>query len=393
MRVLVKRAGMALKAVFETTWNYLGSLAAVCLFASVLGLGIYHAVVQDMAPRYYCFAGVHNPAGAEPPEGIVALGADASPGVPHVRLEYDSNGRLQRMKSVDADGRLSPLPASRVAEQRLFYDAAGRLRKRENRDPGGSLAEDAQGVAVREFEYDAAGRLTRTLFRNAAGALTAPPFPGYAESRVSYDAAGRPVQELYLGAEGKPVRNAAGEERVEYRYGADGSVTRRNFVDGAPANNAAGFAVEETRNSKGYKAQYWKDTAGKAVEHPLVGAVEVHHELSASDDMERRCFLGADGEPRVHCRACAEHLVRCNSRGLPVWEFFSGADGAAVNHPALGYAERVYSYSPQGNLIREFYRDAAGNPAPVYEQRHANTEAGHFVLSLQRDGSSTVQPR
>lgn len=74
MRRIVRQAGTALKGGFETLWNYLGSLAAVSLFAAVLGLGIFHAVVQDAEPRTCCFAGVRNKSGAVPPEGLVPLG-------------------------------------------------------------------------------------------------------------------------------------------------------------------------------------------------------------------------------------------------------------------------------------------------------------------------------
>lgn len=392
MRDLVKRSGRVLQTLFETAWDYLGSLTAVCLFAAVLGLGIYHAVVHDVAPRYYCFAGVHNPAGAEAPQGIIPLGADASPGVPHVRLEYDAAGCLQRMKSVDARGLMCALPGSRVAEQRLFYDAAGHLRKRENRDAGGAVVEDSQGVAVREFVHDAAGRLTKILFRDAAGALTVPQFPGYAECRINYDSAGRPVQELYLGADGRPRCNSDGEERVEYEYGADGSVTRRNMVLGVPADNAHGYAVELSRLRDGTFTRSWLNAEGRPAEHALLGAAHLRHEKLAADGIERRRFLGDDGAPRAQCRACAEYLVSRNERGQPVWEFYGGADGSAVNHPALGYAERICAYSPAGELEKEYYRDAAGKPAPVCERRHADSGGGHYVLSLQRDGSSTLRP-
>ncbi|MBR5888561.1 MAG: hypothetical protein IKY92_00750, partial [Akkermansia sp.] len=71
MRRIVRKAGSSLKGIFETLWNYLGSLSAVSLFAAVLGLGIFHAVVKDAEPRVRCFAGVCNRSGAVPPEGLV----------------------------------------------------------------------------------------------------------------------------------------------------------------------------------------------------------------------------------------------------------------------------------------------------------------------------------
>ena len=185
MRMFLKRAGGSLRRLFELVWQFLGSMTAVCLFAAVLGLGLYHAVVHDVAPRYRYFAGLHNPVGAEPPSGIIAMGDSESPGVPHVRLEYLADGRLKTVKYMDGRGRLQALPGSQVAEQRLSYDAESRLVRRENRSVSGNPVEDAQGVAVREFEYNPAGLLSCTRFRNAAGQVVSPRFPGYAECRTS----------------------------------------------------------------------------------------------------------------------------------------------------------------------------------------------------------------
>lgn len=392
MQSLVKRAGSALLGLFEACWHYLGSLAAVCLLAAALGLGIYHMLIPDSAPTCYCYAGVHNTAGAEPPDGVLALGRNVSPGVPHVRLEHDAQGRVRHMKSVNAHGRLCALPGSRVAEQRLEYDAAGRLVRKENRDADGSLAEDAQGVASRDFERDAAGRVVRTVFRNAAGRLTAPRFPGYAERQAEYDPQGRLVRVVHLGADGTPTRNASGEELVEYRYGADGSVTRSNYVGGELADDYDGVAQEEWRTSALGSTRSWKNAAGAAVINPAVGAAELHHDHASQGGVERRLFMDAAGAPNEYTRACAEHLVRCNSDGQPEWEFYGGANGLPVNHPALGYAERLCQYSPEGHLEREYFWDAQGRPAAISERRHVDTHAGAYTLSLHSDGSTVVQP-
>ncbi len=388
-----ERGTGALKSLFETVWNYLGSLASVCLFAAVLGLGIYHAVVHDAGLRYYCYAGVYNPVGAEAPRGIQLLGAGASPGVAHVRMEYNKQGELQRMKSMDSAGNVRALPGSRVAEQRLYYDAGGHLTRRENRDTTGALVEDSQGVAVREFSYDAAGRHTRSLFRNAAGHLVSPHFPGYAECRIRYDAEGRPSAISYLGADGKPVVNALGEEQVQYEYGEDGSVRRSNTVGGTLAENIHGIATELYREQGGESWRSWLDAAGKSVEHPQVGSAALRKEHRRNPHLDTSRLMGTDGEQKITCRACSEHLVRCNSRGLPEWEFYGGADGLPVNNPALGYAERVCLYDADGHLQREFFWDEDGNPAPLCERRHTNTPGGHYILSLHADGSSSVQPQ
>lgn len=389
MRDFTGRIGAGLKDLFESLWRYTGGLGAVCLFAAVLGLGIYHAVVRDAKPPMVrCFAGVVNPAGAEPPRGLVPLGQVAAPGVAHVRLEYGPEHRMTRMRHLDAAGQLCPLPGSAVAEQQLQYDTKGQLRCRRNFDALGNPAEDAQGVATREFEYDAAGRLVRTWFLDARGKLTSPRFPGYAESRLSYDAQGRPASVEYLDAAGQPVLNAVGEQRVVYSYGADGSMTRVNQVGGLPADNHAGIARETVQQLPGGTRRSWHNAAGEAVQGAASGAAMVLHEQHPAQHVQRLSYKDAAGQPAAFQRACAEQLQRTNARGNPEWECFSGADGLPVNHPVLGYAERVCEYSPQGELQREFFWDAEGNPAPVCERRFI----GDYGLSLHRDGSTAVQP-
>lgn len=393
MGAFVRRAAGWLQRIFELVWHYMGSMAAVCMFAAVLGLGIYHAVVQDAAPRYFCYAGLYNPAGAEPPAGLVPMGAEAEPGIPHVRLEYDAAGRLARVKSVNAQGRVCSLPGSKVAEQRLYYDNQGYLMRRENRDVRGALAEDAQGVAVREFEHDAAGRSTRILYRDAGRNLTVPRFPGYAESRMYYDAAGRPLSVEYLDAEGKPIVNAAGEQRVVYEYADDGNlVIRRNMVNGVLADNRNGVAKECYREFPNGTSRQWLNAEGAPAEQPFTGAAALHCDLHPDMGMQRRRYVGADGKPCAVARICTEHLLRCNQHGWPEWECFSGSDGLPVDNARLGYAERVCEYGEDGGLEREFRWDAAGNPAKVAERRYVRLPQGEYALSVYSDGSTSLQP-
>lgn len=393
------RLGGLCRRLFEYVWSWLGSAAAVALMLGVLAMGVHHVSTPNAAdvPRLRCFAGVRNAAGAEPPQGITPLGpalADALP-LPHVRVEYDGEGRVCRVLHLDAAGRLSRFPGSRVAEQRVEYDAAGRLVCKRNFNRDGQAVADASGVAVREFGYDAAGRLVRTAFFNASGVGVVPRMPGYAEQRIEYDAQGRPLRIRHLDAKGHALPNAEGEETVEYAYDdVHGRSERCNRVAGVPADNAAGFAVERTDRTHDGRVMHrvWLNAAGEAVANPAVGAVALLEETTASPGVQRTRLCGADGVMQPVARPAAEHLLRCDAAGHPEWECFNAADGLPAEHPAYGYAERVCEYSPAGHLLREYFWDASGNPTSCYRKDYTLTEEGEYVLSLFTDGSSELVP-
>ena len=180
---------------------------------------------------------------------------------------------------------------------------------------------------------------------------------------------------------------------MEYEYSDDGNrVIRRNMVDGKLADNYAGIAQEEYREFPNGTSRSWSNAAGEPAEHPDWGAAFLHCDTHLSKGLKRRRLLGADGAPCKGPEVCTEHLLRCNPAGVPEWECFGGEDGMPVNHPVHGYAERVCEYAPTGELKRECFWDCHGRPARVAERRLATVPQGRYVLSLQRDGSTTVQP-
>ena len=400
MSAFISVCAASVRRLFEYVWAWLGSAAAVSLMLGVMAMGVHHVMepASDERARLRCYAGVRNAAGAEPPQGITPLGAglaDALP-LPHVRMEYDADGRVSRVLHLDAAGRLSRFPGSRVAEQRVEYDAAGRLVRKCNFNREGQPVADASGVAVREFAYDGKGRLVRTSFFNASGHGIVPRMPGYAEQRLSYDAQGRPLLIRNLDAKGHPICNAEGEETLEYVYDdARGICERRNSVEGQPADNGAGYAVERTERTQDGRLtrRVWVNAAGEPVLNPTVGAAALVEEQTASPGVQRVRLCGQDGCLRHQERPAAEHLQRCDAAGKPEWECFNAADGLPTENPAYGYAERVCEYSPAGHLLREYFWDAAGRPTLCYRKDYTLTADGEYVLSLYTDGSTELQPR
>lgn len=399
MSPFLSACAVSARRLFEYVWGWLGSAAAVALMLGVIAMGVHH-VIEPMAgdnARLRCYAGVRNAAGAEPPQGIMPLSAgmaDALP-LPHVRVEYDGEGRVCRVLHLDAAGRLTRFPGSRVAEQRVEYDAAGHLVRKRNYNRDGQPVADASGVAVREFSYDAEGRLIRTAFLNASGSGIVPRMPGYAEQRISYDAQGRPLMVRHLDAKGHPICNAEGEETVEYSYDDEhGFSVRRNTVAGETADNGAGFAVERTERTRDGRLtrRVWMNAAGDAVRNPAVGAAAMLEEQTAAPGVQRTRLCAQDGTLRQQERTAAERLQRCDAAGKPEWECFNAADGLPTEHPAYGYAERVCEYSPAGHLRREYFWDASGRPTLCYRKDYTLTDDGEFVLSLFTDGSTELRP-
>ncbi len=381
----------------ELVWSYTGTVAIVAVLGGTLGRGVIQLFQLHESPaRLVCCAGLSNPAGAEPPKPLGVLGVGIKPPVPHARVLKNAQGQVISAEFVDAKGRLTHLPASKVARQTVEYNADGRVIKRVNRDENGKLAEDAAGVAVREFDYDAAGRLVKTSYRGGDGRLTAARPLGVAAQQVTYDAQGRPLMVRNLSRNGTPVLNAAGEETLRYEYNdASGEVLRRNYVQETPADNHAGYAVQRIVCGEDGRElrREWRNASGFPVAESAAGAVAVVQQHYPDSRIVRQIRLGTDGAPLSMSDGWSEHLVRYDVKGRPEWECYAGADGLPRDNAASGYAERVSTYAPGGQVEREYFWRADGSPAPVCERRYAAGADGQpYCLSLHADGSSEVSP-
>ena len=386
----------------EHVWGYTGTLAVLSLLLGVLGMGLYHisysddeAVYDSGAPRSRFFTGMMNPSAPTPPEGLGVLPMEENQlrGAPHIRFEYSPQGKCTRAVHVGESGEPSAMPGSRVAEQRIRYDASGRVISKTNYDDCGAPVEDASGVAVRAFEYDDEGRLVRRLFKNAAGSPVVPRMPGFAEQRIRYDAQGRPASITHHDGAGRLISNVDGESELRFAYDASGRQQKRtNYINGMPHNNAHGIAIEKKSDTEDALSSQtsWMDDKLHPVAHPLSGAYSVLEYYTPSTRAVRTRMCAADGALLQNTRSCSEHVVRKDAAGRVEWECYQGADGMPCNNTGLGYAERVCEYADDGALLREYFWDAKGNPAPCYEKRHIAQGGAHYVLSLHSDGSTAI---
>lgn len=381
-----------LQRLLSYVWRYLGTLSAMGLLLGVMGMGLYHVYNEDETSlRVRCYTGLRNPAAAVLPEGLGELDFPGAEMVkmPHIRFEYDNSGKLIRVVHVDAYGRLAPMPGSKVAEQRMLYDSAGRLVSRSNFNEKGEPVADAAGVSVREFEYDGAGRRTASVLKDTRHEKVVPRMPGFAEERICYDDKGRLMSITYLDGNGNPLTNAHGESEVLYTYNdSRNEVLRSNFENGQPMDNADGVAAELVHRTENGRIVHtsWRNSRGETVQHNARGS---HSEMveyipASMEKRTRRC--GQNGVMMDTSRVWAEHVVRTTPEGAVEWECFNGADGLPCQNPALGYAERLCEYGPDGKLETEYFWDERGNPADCYEKRYS----GDHVLSLHTDGSTEV---
>ena len=381
----------------EQVWGYTGTLAVVAVLGGTLGRGVLKVMnLHEQPANIVCCTGLSNPAAPLPPQPLGVMGRGMTPSVPHVQMLRNAEGRTVEARFVNVAGKLHALPGSRVARQTVQYDDAGRVTRRINLDAAGKPAEDAAGVAVREFDYDDKGRLVRTSYRNALGQPTAAQPIDVAEQRTTYDVKGRPLLVRNVGINGLSKPDAAGEETVKYEYDdAAGVELRRNFVHDSPAENDGGVAVQRiVRNKEGRELlREWQDTGGNAVKHPDVGAARVVREYYPATRMTRSSLQDAGGNPAPCPVGWSEQLVRCNADGMPEWECYVGPDGLPRDNPSKGYAEKVSLYAPTGHKTYEYFWKADGTHADCCEKRYAHSPDGQlYCLSLHADGSSDVVP-
>ncbi len=357
-------------------------------------MSLYYAVSpRAMERNVEIFEGFFNHADNKLPEGLgksIALSDHEQK--PQVRFEYDGEGRLTRVYHLNAQGELSAIPGSSVAEQTLGYDREGRLTSKKNTDAYGQPVHDASGVHERRFVYDARGNLTETSYWDKNLARTMPYTPGFAIERVVYDEQNRPIEKRYLDANEQPVENSLGWSHQKISYEDDG-YTIKNFHNEKLSNNAHGYAIERHHISNNglMERLEWYDAQGNPVINDEEACASMQIEHSADGKHKRVLYLCTKGQQLTSQRALAERLIKYNEKGQPRWESYIAHDGLPLNHHEHGYAECAREYDQNNRLSKQHFRDASGALAHCYEQRYSYAEDSNRILSLYRDGSTATR--
>ncbi len=377
-------------------WSKSGTLSSLALMLGAMGMLIYYlsGKPQMDEPRWEYFQGAFNHAGPLAPTAIGRKLQEGEPmGHSQLRFSYRKDGKVERIQHINEEGNLSVMPHSRVAEQLIHYDKRGRLIAKENRDAYGQPVGDASGVFQRQYDYNEAGQLLESRFYDAQSRITQPLMPGYAIERRSYDDQGRLVAIDYLDGYEKPVINALGESEVRISYDdVQMSRTRKNYVAGALSPNIHGYAVERSVRSKDGRFERcdWLDEHEVPVFNRERSCAAIQRELIEDSALRRELYLDEDGQQIASYPFPSEHVLRLNEDGQIEWEAFLCADGFLCHNPQTGYAERHCEYDVKQRLSREHLRDELGHPSTCYERRHVEEGGERRVLSLYRDGSSSI---
>ncbi len=375
-------------------WNKTATVSALALMAGGLAMSLYYTISPKAVERNVeIFEGFFNHAGNELPEGL----GESNPLAPrenrsHVRFEYDSKGRLARVYHHNAQGELSAIPGSLVAEQSLSYDDNGKLTSKKNRDADGLPVHDASGVHERRFAYDAKGNLIETSYWDKNHARTMPYTPGFAIERISYDEQNRPIEKRYLDSQEKPIANNLGSSHLKITY-EDGGHTIKNYHKDELSNNSHGYAIERHHFSNNGLTERidWYDAQGNPVINEEEGYASIQIEHSPDTRYKRVLYLCDEGQQLASRRILSEHLIKYNEKGQPRWESYLAHDGLPLDHHEHNYAECAREYDQKNRLSKAHYRDANGALADCYEQRYSYAPDGNRVLSLYRDGSTATR--
>ncbi len=375
-------------------WNKTGTVSAIVLMASGVGMAIYYTKSPEAAARNYeTYEGFFNHAGTELPEGLDAIPHERTETVKsQVRFEYDSDGKLHRVYHVNEHGETTTIPGSKIAEQQLSYDGKGRLIKKTNLDAYGQPSTDSVGVYERHFEYNDFGNLTRTSFYDANGKLVMPYVPGFAIEVIRYDGAQRIVAIEHFDANGEHVANNQGYSEVDIVYEGN-TMTRRYMHKGELVKNAHGYAIEKKQvsNEGRIERTTWYDEYEKPCINHELGCAGMQHEYTHDHQARRVLYLNHEGKQMADSPDISEHIERLTDHGKPRWECFLSSDGLPHLDEELGYAECAYEYDGKKRVSREHLRDALGKLAHCYERRYHYSPEGDRILSLYRDGSTSTR--
>ena len=323
-----------------------------------------------------------------------------------VQFGYDADGRVTRIRYLDADGNVSGCLLEYAGED-YEYDPEGRIVRITRVDSSGSPVIWALSYVTQVIEYDETGRPSRivcldrsgnpmpspdfgnatgvSIVRDAQGNILRTVFlgtdgnpaaciGGFAEIRRTFDASGRATSESTYDADGNPVADQSGVYTYAYTYDGAGNCVLCMFLgaDGQPVHNpdfdswGLAFAYSE-----GFVTRItWLDAGGQPYEgdpdNPDInmrGYAHKERAQNAAGQLEWTRFLNAQGELTTSLNGASQIHYTYKDGSLYQIAYFDG-NGAPVTN-IWGYS--VFQRDTEDGLLKaNRYLDTAGNPTTPY---------------------------
>ncbi len=301
-------------------------------------------------------------------------------------LDYDQQGRIQRMQAFDRLGT--------ILHQWVYPDGPKRAERRDRF--GNPAALPDTDVYVRVFSLDAEGRPVTQRGENLFGmpridadkvfgwswerdgqgwsirrtALTADgePMPagdGVTTTRYVYgDDHGRVIEERYQDADGRPITDSRSAASLHRDYDTHGNLVGEALLDleGELVAGDEGWATrrldrDETGNPT--LTSYF-DEEGNPVRREGEAAAE-RRAFDAQGRLVALTYLNEEGDSTTGDDGWATRTSIFDERGNYIEDRYLAVDGEATLH-VRGYAQRERDFNEEGFITEFRYYDADGNP-------------------------------
>ena len=159
-----------------------------------------------------------------------------------VQFGYDADGRVTRIRYLDADGNVSGCLLEYAGED-YEYDPEGRIVRITRVDSGGSPVIWALSYVTQVIEYDETGRPSRIVCLDRSGnPMPSPDFGNATGVSIVRDAQGNILRTVFLGTGGNPAACIGGFAEIRRTFDASGRATSESTydADGNPVADQSG---------------------------------------------------------------------------------------------------------------------------------------------------------
>ena len=224
----------------------------------------------------------------------------------------------------------------------------------------GRKTSGAGGTHWAESTYDFSGKQVSMSYRNAEENLIEPEGIGWARVARKYDRYGNLVQEIYFGADGKPIKSAE-HDAYGLRMMYDSCGRREGLHSIEPGGDG------QYTDAKEFFMRIWGYTREGKVEYERYAnqqgmaddpATRIHMTRFAYDqwgNWNERRYKNTDRKPTDDQHGVYLTKRLYNASGLLREESYFDIEEKKMTHPEEGYHSVVYSYDPFRRINRRMF--------------------------------------